>query len=116
MAQLDAASQRKARIVTLNGTRPIDQPGGAVRVAPLALILGGLLAILLLACSNIGNLQLARAFARQRELATRLAIGASRGRIVRQLLTETLFVSAVVSAAALALSFVLPEAILRASG
>ena len=116
MAQLDAASQRKARIVTLNGTRPLDQPGGAVRVAPLALILGGLLAILLLACSNIGNLQLARAFARQRELATRLAIGASRGRIVRQLLTETLLVSAVVSAAALALSYVLPEAILRASG
>ena len=101
MAQLDAASQRKARIVTLNGTRPLDQPGGAVRVAPLALVLGGLLAILLLACSNVGNLQLARAFARRRELATRLAIGANRGRIVRQLLTETLLVSAVVSAAAL---------------
>ena len=116
MAQLDAASQRKARIVTLTGTRQIDQPGSARRVAPLALVLGGLLAILLLACSNVGNLQLARAFARRRELATRLAIGANRSRIVRQLLTETLLVSAVVSAAALALSYVLPEAILRASG
>ena len=83
---------------------------------PLALVLGGLLAILLLACSNVGNLQLARAFARRRELATRLAIGANRSRIVRQLLTETLLVSVVVSAAALALSYVLPEAILRARG
>jgi predicted permease len=115
-AQLDAASQRKARIVSLSGTRPFEQPGGAVRVAPLALVLGGLLAILLLACSNVGNLQLARAFARRRELATRLAIGANRRRIVRQLLTETLLVSAVVSAAALVLSYVLPEAILRATG
>jgi predicted permease len=116
MAQLDAAAPRKSRIVTLYGTRPLEQPGGAGRVAPYALVLGGLLAILLLAGSNIGNLQLARAFARQRELATRLAIGASRPRIVRQLLTETLFVAAVVSAAALALSYVLPEAILRLTG
>ena len=115
-AQLDAASQRKARIVALTGTRMLDQPDSTARVAPLALVLGGLLAILLLACSNVGNLQLARAFARRRELATRLAIGASRGRIVRQLLTETLLVSAVASGAALALSYRLPEAILRATG
>jgi predicted permease len=115
-AQLDAASQRKARIITVTGTRPFEQPGGAVRVAPYSLVLGGLLAILLLACSNVGNLQLARAFARRRELATRLAIGANRSRIVRQLLTETLLVSAVTSAAALALSYRLPEAILGALG
>ncbi len=116
MAQLDAASQRKARLVTLTGTRQIDQPGGAMRAAPLALVLLGLLAILLLACTNVGNLQLARAFARRRELATRLAIGANRGRVVRQLVTETLLITAVASAAALWLTTFLPEAILRATG
>ena len=116
MAQLDAASQRKARLVTLTGTRPLDQPGGALRVAPLALVLLGLLAILLLACTNVGNLQLARAFARRRELATRLAIGANRARVVRQLVTETLLITAVASAAALWLTTFLPETILRATG
>jgi predicted permease len=116
MAQLDVASQRKARVVTLTGTRELDQPGRAARVAPYALVLLGLLAILLLACTNVGNLQLARAFARRRELATRLAIGAGRGRVVRQLVTETLLITAVVSAAALWLARMLPEAILRATG
>jgi hypothetical protein len=112
MAQVDAASQRKARIVTLTGTRMLDQPGSAARVAPLALILLGLLAILLLACTNVGNLQLARAFARRRELATRLAIGANRARVVRQLVTETLLITAMASATALWLARILPEAII----
>ena len=116
MAQLDAASQRKARVVTLTGTRMLDQPGSAARVAPLALVVLGLLAILLLACTNVGHLQLARAFARRRELATRLAMGANRGRVVRQLVTETLLITALASAAALWLTTFLPETILRAAG
>jgi predicted permease len=116
MAQVDAASQRKPRIVTVTGTRPLDQPGSAARVAPLALVLLGLVAILLLACTNVGNLQLARAFARRRELATRLAIGANRARVVRQLVTETLLLTTVASAAALWLARILPEAIMRATG
>lgn len=90
----------------LRDTRPRSGDVGVALLALAALVL-----IQLVACANVGNLVLARSIARQRELAVRLSLGAGRGRLVRQLVTEVMVLSAVAGLVGLGLAFLIPSVV-----
>jgi putative ABC transport system permease protein len=89
-----------------------DSVAGELRT-PLLVLLGAVGMVLLIGCVNVANLLLSRATARQKEIGLRIALGAGRGRIVRQLLAESLLLAAISGAAGLAIGGWILDAFIR---
>ena len=111
------------------GAKPLSKPGDAPAATlapaqsgltgarrqfrqPLTIMMLAVGVILLIACANIGGLQLARAISRDKEMALRIALGGGQGRILRQLLTESVLVASLGGIAGLAFSWLGARAIL----
>ena len=112
-SQLQSAFRQTNDTLTFNATPLTDVIVGNVRT-PLLLLLGAVGLVLLVACANVANLLLARASARQAELAVRSALGAGRVRLLRQLLTEAVVLGTAGAILGLGIAFAATRALVAA--
>ncbi len=121
-----AQAEMSSVMARLENDYPATNRGRGIRVFPLwqtpfnnaasllptlGIALMVVLSVLLIACANVGNLLLVRAIARQQEMTIRLSVGAGRSRLVKQLLTEGLILSAIAAAGGLVVAAWLRDAL-----